>query len=92
MWDSKLYALIAEEEIVAGMTLAGIQDQEENNVFQVTVDTPVSEMESAFHRFVSNQSIQILIITSTAADKIRIILKEHDSDVPTIVEIPSFQA
>ncbi|KAL0241481.1 hypothetical protein GEMRC1_006716 [Eukaryota sp. GEM-RC1] len=89
MYSTKLVALIADEDIVIGMKMCGIYDQEEDNVFCVTPQTSFSEVEAAFTRMTNSSSIAVLMISSSAAKLLGETVLSYNQTSPIIVQIPS---
>ncbi|KAL0212304.1 hypothetical protein RCL1_005930 [Eukaryota sp. TZLM3-RCL] len=87
--QSKLIAVIAEEDLVTGFTLAGVHDQSEDNVFTVTSKTSVVDLEKTFQRLSDKENIAVLIISSSSANMIRELVSSYNKPSPIIVEIPS---
>lgn len=52
-------------------------------------DTPVSEIEDCFKRFVKRDDIDIILINQNVAELVRHVIDAHTSPVPAVLEIPS---
>lgn len=96
--DKKILGIIGDEDTVTGFLLAGIgdnsikKDQGENqnpNYYVVTPSTPIADVELAFVSLTNRSDIGIIIICQHIANSIRHLLQEHQSVIPSIIEIPS---
>lgn len=52
-------------------------------------DTPISEIEDCFKRFVKRDDIDIILINQNYAELIRHVIDAHTSPLPAVLEIPS---
>src|SRR3989338_2621378 len=91
--DGHLLAVIGDEDTVTGLLLAGVGNvegaQRISNFLVVTSKTDTIDIERAFKAFTSREDIAILLINQFIAHRIRELIDEHESLLPTIVEIPS---
>lgn len=97
--EKKILGIIGDEDTVTGFLLAGIGDNstqktnpqgnESPNYFVVSPSTPVADVEFAFISLTNRSDIGIIIICQHIANSIRHLLQEHQSVIPSIIEIPS---
>lgn len=91
--DGHLIAVIGDEDTVTGLLLAGVGNvegvQRTTNFLVVTSKTETIDIERAFRAFTAREDIAILLINQFIAQRIRELIEEHESLLPTIVEIPS---
>jgi V-type H+-transporting ATPase subunit F len=91
--EGHLIAVIGDEDTVTGLLLAGVGHVEGtariSNFLVVTSKTETTDIERAFKAFTSREDIAILLINQFIATRIRELIDEHTSLLPTIVEIPS---
>lgn len=57
--------------------------------FVVFLDTPVSELEDCFKRFLKRDDIDIILINQNYAELIRHVIDSHTAPIPAVLEIPS---
>jgi len=87
--------LIADEDTVTGMVLAGIghvDGQGKKNFLIVDSKTHQREIEEMFHDLTTRKDICMVLITQGVADMIRLAVDSYGASgqvVPTILEIPS---
>lgn len=91
-----LLAVIADEDSVTGLLLAGVGQvltepgKESNFLTVVPGKTSVEQVEEAFDRFTSERDdIAILLINQHIADLIRYRVDSYSNAFPAILEIPS---
>lgn len=91
-----LLAVIADEDSVTGLLLAGVgqvsnEPGKESNFLTVVPDkTTQDDIEEAFERFTSErEDIAILLINQHIADLIRPRVDAYTNAFPAILEIPS---
>lgn len=53
------------------------------------LDTPVSELEDCFKRFLKRDDIDIILINQNYAELIRHVIDSHTAPIPAVLEIPS---
>lgn len=53
------------------------------------LDTPVSEIEDCFKRFLKRDDIDIILINQNYAELIRHVIDAHTAPIPAVLEIPS---
>ncbi|KAK7677112.1 H(+)-transporting V1 sector ATPase subunit F [Cerrena zonata] len=85
MSKRSLLAVIADEDSVTGLLLAGV-----GQVSTESGKTSVEEIEQAFDKFTSERDdIAILLINQHLADLIRYRVDNYTNAFPAILEIPS---
>lgn len=91
-----LLAVIADEDSVTGLLLAGVGQistetgKESNFLTVVPGKTSVEDIEEAFDKFTSERDdIAILLINQHLADLIRYRVDNYTAAFPAILEIPS---
>lgn len=96
MAKRSLLAVIADEDSVTGLLLAGVGQisketgKESNFLTVVPGKTSVEDIEEAFDRFTSERDdIAILLINQHLADLIRYRVDNYTAAFPAILEIPS---
>ncbi|KAF3994161.1 hypothetical protein FT663_00131 [Candidozyma haemuli var. vulneris] len=96
MSKRSLLAVIADEDSVTGLLLAGVGQvsnepgKESNFLTVVPGKTSVEQVEEAFDRFTSERNdIAILLINQHIADLIRFKVDGYTNAFPAILEIPS---
>lgn len=96
MAKRSLLAVIADEDSVTGLLLAGVGQvsaevgKESNFLTVVPGKTSVEEVEEAFEKFTSSRDdIAILLINQHIADLIRHRVDSYSNAFPAILEIPS---
>ncbi|ODV70175.1 vacuolar H-ATPase 14 kDa subunit of the catalytic sector [Hyphopichia burtonii NRRL Y-1933] len=96
MSKRSLLAVIADEDSVTGLLLAGVgqvsteSGKETNFLTVVPGKTSVEEIEQAFDKFTSERDdIAILLINQHLADLIRYRVDNYTNAFPAILEIPS---
>ncbi|CAD7015244.1 unnamed protein product [Ceratitis capitata] len=88
----KLISVIGDEDTCVGFLLGGVGEINKNrhpNFMVVDKNTPVSEVEDCFRRFVKRDDIDIILINQNCAELIRHVIDAHTSPVPAVLEIPS---
>jgi len=92
--DQKI-GVIADEDTVAGMVLAGIGHVEGNgrkNFLVVDSKTHIQQIQETFHDLTTRKGIAMIFITQGCADQIRTDVTnycESEAVIPTVLEIPS---
>merc|ERR1712110_814133 len=92
--DMKI-GLIADEDTVTGMLLAGIghvDGQGRKNFMIVDSKTHQKAVEEKFHELTTRKDIAMILITQTCANDIRYAVDAYGESgqvVPTVLEIPS---
>lgn len=96
MAKRSLLAVIADEDSVTGLLLAGVGQvsnepgKESNFLTVVPGKTSVEQVEEAFDTFTSERDdVAILLINQHVADLIRHKVDSHTNAFPAILEIPS---
>ncbi|SGZ56434.1 CIC11C00000001496 [Sungouiella intermedia] len=96
MAKRSLLAVIADEDSVTGLLLAGVGQvsnepgKESNFLTVVPGKTTVEQVEEAFDNFTSERDdIAILLINQHVADLIRYKVESYTNAFPAILEIPS---
>lgn len=96
MSKRSLIAVIADEDSVTGLLLAGVGQisnetgKESNFLTVVPGKTTVEDVEKAFETFTSDRDdIAILLINQHIADMIRFQVDNFSKAFPAILEIPS---
>eukprot|EP01113_Clastostelium_recurvatum_P021158 TRINITY_DN2503_c0_g1_i1.p1 TRINITY_DN2503_c0_g1~~TRINITY_DN2503_c0_g1_i1.p1 ORF type:complete len:138 (-),score=27.23 TRINITY_DN2503_c0_g1_i1:77-454(-) len=90
--DGAYIAVIADEDTVTGVLLAGagnIDKKRNSNFLVVDNKTSQAKIEEAFRNFTKREDIAIIMITQKVADVIRYLIDEYTKVIPTILEIPS---
>lgn len=59
------------------------------HLFFILSDTPVSEIEDCFKRFLKREDVDIILINQNYAELIRHIIDAHTAPLPAVLEIPS---
>ncbi|XP_050679693.1 V-type proton ATPase subunit F [Leptidea sinapis] len=88
----KLISVIGDEDTCVGFLLGGIGEINKNrhpNFMVVDKNTPVSEIEDCFKRFLKRDDIDIVLINQNVAELIRHVIDGHTAPVPSVLEIPS---
>ncbi|KAK7580332.1 hypothetical protein V9T40_000961 [Parthenolecanium corni] len=88
----KLLAVIGDEDTCVGFLLGGIGEINKNrhsNFMVVDKNTPVSDIEDCFKRFVKREDIDIILINQNVAEMIRDSIEAHTQPIPAVLEIPS---
>lgn len=57
--------------------------------FFLSSDTPISEIEDCFKRFLKRDDIDIILINQNYAELIRHVIDAHTAPIPAVLEIPS---
>jgi V-type H+-transporting ATPase subunit F len=92
--DQKI-GVIADEDTVAGMVLAGIGHIDGNgrkNFLVVDSKTHIQQISEKFHDLTTRKDIAMIFITQGCADQIRTDVTnycEGEAVIPTVLEIPS---
>eukprot|EP01112_Ceratiomyxa_fruticulosa_P016065 TRINITY_DN4819_c0_g1_i1.p1 TRINITY_DN4819_c0_g1~~TRINITY_DN4819_c0_g1_i1.p1 ORF type:complete len:126 (+),score=27.48 TRINITY_DN4819_c0_g1_i1:326-703(+) len=90
--DGFLIGVIADEDTVTGVLLAGvghIDKKRQSNFLVVDNKTTQAKIEETFRSFTRREDIAIIMITQKIADDIRYLLDDYTKTIPTILEIPS---
>eukprot|EP00298_Acanthocystis_sp_HF-20_P023886 c33770_g1_i1.p1 GENE.c33770_g1_i1~~c33770_g1_i1.p1 ORF type:complete len:125 (+),score=36.81 c33770_g1_i1:22-396(+) len=90
--EGGLVGIIGDDDTVSGFLLAGIGNidrKRQKNFLVVDAKTSTSQIEETFLRIVNDPQTAILLITQTAADRIRHLLVQETKAIPAILEIPS---
>lgn len=88
--ESRLVAVIGDEDTVSGFLLAGVGDtSKDRNFLIVNQNTPHAQIEAAFKKMVARDDLAIIIINQVIANDIRYLIATHTKIVPVILEIPS---
>jgi len=87
----KLIGVIGDEDTVTGFLLAGVghRTAEGSNFLVVKQDTQLQQVEETFGTLSSRDDIGIILINQHIANDIRHVLKDYNSTIPTVLEIPS---
>ncbi|XP_050297239.1 V-type proton ATPase subunit F [Anthonomus grandis grandis] len=88
----KLISVIGDEDTCVGFLLGGIGEINKNrhsNFMVVDKNTPVTDIEECFKRFLKRDDIDIILINQNVAEIIRHVVDSHNSPIPSILEIPS---
>mmetsp|Transcript_317 Transcript_317/g.1071 ORF Transcript_317/g.1071 Transcript_317/m.1071 type:complete len:134 (-) Transcript_317:281-682(-) len=92
--DMKI-GLIADEDTVTGMLLAGIghiDGQGRKNYLCVEAKTHLKDIEEKFHELTTRRDVSMVFITQSCAEQIRGAVDSYvhsGSVIPTVLEIPS---
>ncbi len=89
---TRLIAIIADEDTCTGFLLGGIGEIDKNrvpNFLAVDKDTPLSDIEDTFSKFLLRDDIAIILIAQNVAESIRHLIDAHTKAVPAVLEIPS---
>jgi len=90
--ENSLIGIIADEDTVTGMLLAGIGDQNRlkgENYLVVDNKTPQQRIVDMFKKLTTRGDVSIILISQQVANDVRFLLDEYDQLLPTILEIPS---
>ncbi|KRX03455.1 hypothetical protein PPERSA_02834 [Pseudocohnilembus persalinus] len=94
--NNSIAAVIGDQDTVTGFLLTGIGEKnlkQETNYFVVNHETKEDDIQKAFKRFLSQKNIAVILVTQQIAEKyLRTLITNHDSIIPTILEIPSKDA
>ncbi|XP_012216502.1 V-type proton ATPase subunit F [Linepithema humile] len=88
----KLLAVIGDEDTCVGFLLGGVGEinkHRQPNFMVVDKNTPVSEIEDTFKRFIKRDDIDIILINQNVAEMIRHVIDSHTQPIPAVLEIPS---
>jgi len=91
----KLIAVIGDEDTCVGFLLGGIGEINKNrhpNFMVVDKNTPISDIEDCFKRFLGRDDIDIILINQNVAELIRHSIDAHTQPIPAVLEIPSKDA
>ncbi|CAI0434256.1 unnamed protein product [Linum tenue] len=90
--DSALIAMIADEDTVVGLLLAGVGNvdlRRKTNYLIVDSKTTVKQVEDTFKEFTTREDIAIVLISQYVANMIRFLVDSYNNPIPAILEIPS---
>ncbi|KAM7254334.1 hypothetical protein ACFE04_032016 [Oxalis oulophora] len=90
--NSALIAMIADEDTVVGMLLAGVGNvdlRRKTNYLIVDSKTTVKQIEDAFKEFTSRDDVAVVLISQFVANMIRFLVDSYNKPIPAILEIPS---
>jgi len=85
-------AVIADEDTITGLLLAGVGHIDANrksNFLVVDGNTPVTTIEQTFHDLTNRKDVAVLLITQNVANEIRHLLDAYTKPIPSVLEIPS---
>jgi len=84
-------AMIADEDTITGMLLAGAGASgpgDRRNFFICTPDTPKAELAAAFNRLTSRADVSALFVAKFAAERLQDVIAAYDGKGPVLLEIP----
>lgn len=84
-------AMIADEDTITGMLLAGAGASgpgERRNFFVCTPDTPKAELRAAFDRLIARADVSALFVAKFAAEKLQDAISAYEGKGPVLLEIP----
>ncbi|KAI5838120.1 ATPase, V1 complex, subunit F [Morchella snyderi] len=92
--DRQFIAVIADEDSVTGLLLAGVghvtpAPNASKNFLVVDAKTATDKIEAAFDEFINRKDIGILLINQHIAEKIRYRIDTYTAAFPAVLEIPS---
>ncbi|CAN0886621.1 V-type proton ATPase subunit F [Linum grandiflorum] len=90
--ESALIAMIADEDTVVGLLLAGVGNvdlRRKTNYLIVDSKTTVKQIEEAFKEYTSREDIAIVLISQYVANMVRYVVDSYNKTFPAILEIPS---
>lgn len=90
--NSALIAMIADEDTVTGLLMAGVGNvdlRRKTNYLIVDSKTTIKQVEEAFKEFTAREDIAIVLISQYIANMIRFLVDSYNKPVPAILEIPS---
>mmetsp|Transcript_17243 Transcript_17243/g.23822 ORF Transcript_17243/g.23822 Transcript_17243/m.23822 type:complete len:132 (-) Transcript_17243:195-590(-) len=90
--EGALISVIADEDTITGLLLAGvgnIDSRRKSNYFVVTPKSTTMEIENAFKDFTHRNDVAIVLISQFVADMIRHVVNDYTKPIPAILEIPS---
>ncbi|CAN1152439.1 V-type proton ATPase subunit F [Linum perenne] len=90
--ESALIAMIADEDTVVGLLLAGVGNvdlRRKTNYLIVDSKTTVKQIEDAFKEYTSREDIAIVLISQYVANMVRYLVDSYNKTFPAILEIPS---
>jgi len=88
----KLMAVIGDEDTCVGFLLGGIGELNKSrkpNFLVVDKNTPLSDIEDTFKKFLNRDDIDIILINQVIAEQIRHAIDSHNRALPAVLEIPS---
>jgi len=90
-----LVAAIADLPTVTGLLLTGMGERNEKgekNFLAIERNTTDEEIDKTLRGFLARSDIGIVLISQGAAERVRNVIVEHESILPTILEIPGDDA
>ncbi|XP_071724570.1 V-type proton ATPase subunit F-like [Rutidosis leptorrhynchoides] len=90
--SSALISMIADEDTIVGMLLAGVGNvdiRRKTNYLIVDSKTTVKQIEDAFKEFTTRDDIAVVLISQYVANMIRLLVDSYNKPIPAILEIPS---
>lgn len=84
--------MIGDSTTVTGLLLTGMGERNnkgQTNFLVVDKDTTDQEIDDQLRQLLDREDIGIVLITQTAAERVRNTIVEHEKIMPTILEIPS---
>jgi V-type H+-transporting ATPase subunit F len=88
----QLIAVIADEDTVTGLLLAGVGNvdaRRKSNFFVVDNKTTTAQIEAKFKEYVNRSDVAIVLISQYIAEMIRHMVNDWTKPIPAILEIPS---
>ena len=90
-----LVAAIADLPTITGLLLTGMGERNEKgvkNFLAIERNTTDEEIDQTLRGFLARSDIGIVLISQGAAERVRNVIVEHESILPTILEIPGDDA
>ena len=87
-----MVSVIGDITTVTGLLLTGMGERNvkgQSNFLVVDKDTTDQMIEDLLRELLDREDIGIVLITQTAAERVRNIIIEHEAIFPTVLEIPS---
>ena len=90
-----LVAAIGDSSTITGLLLTGMGERNDRglkNFMIIERNTTDEEIDACMRGFLARPDIGIILISQGAAERIRNVIVEHESTIPTILEIPGDDA
>ena len=90
-----LVAAIGDSSTITGLLLTGMGERNDRglkNFMIIERNTTDEEIDACMRGFLARPDIGIVLISQGAAERIRNVIVEHESTIPTILEIPGDDA
>jgi len=93
--ETRVIACLADEDTVAGLTLAGVGGTDargNKHLVAVTPETPAASLEDAFRGFLKDPAVGVVLVSQPVANRIRPAMDAHTAASPAVLEVPSKEA